>query len=271
VAEIASNPPSTITEEMGVDRILVVDDDRDFSDLIREYLLRENFHVECVFNGKHGLERTLSGKFDVVVLDLVMPGMSGTEVLHQIREVSLVGVIMITAYGEEIDRILSLEYGADDYLAKPFNSRELVARIRTLLRRLRPSLCGETTWTPEHIEIEDVQLDRRSRSCYLRDTIVELTSTEFDLLYTLMRSGGRPVSRKDLMQTVLERDFSPFDRSIDVHISNIRKKLGPSGDGLERIRGVRNHGYIYLYSNSKSSLTLASDQKSSVKTPSGPS
>ena len=248
MAATASNPPCTTAEEMSVDRILVVDDDRAFCELISGYLARESFTVDCVYNGKHGLERTLSGKYDVVALDLMMPGMSGTQVLQRIRESSLVGVIMLTAYGEEIDRILSLEYGADDYLAKPFNPRELVARIRTLLRRLRPSLWGATVWTPEHLEIGDLQLDRRSRSCCLRDTVVELTSMEFDLLYTLMRSSGRPVSRKDLMRTVQERDFSPFDRSIDVHISNIRKKLGSTSDGLERIRSVRNHGYIYLHS-----------------------
>ena len=248
-----------------MDRILVVDDDRSFCELISGYLARENFAVDCVYNGKHGLERTLSGKYDVVALDLVMPGMGGTQVLQQIRESSLVGVIVLTAYGEEIDRILSLEYGADDYLAKPFNPRELVARIRTLLRRLRPSLWGEAAWTPEHLEIGDVQLDRRSRSCCLRDVVVELTSMEFDLLYTLMRSSGRPVSRKDLMRTVLERDFSPFDRSIDVHISNIRKKLGPTSDGFERIRSVRNHGYIYLHSIDNAARPAEPDRATGVK------
>jgi DNA-binding response OmpR family regulator len=264
MATSASNPPSAITEELGVDRILVVDDDREFCELISGYLVRESFQVECVYNGKHGLERTLSGKYDVVALDLVMPGMSGTQMLQQIRETSLVGVIILTAYGEEIDRILSLEYGADDYLAKPFNPRELVARIRTLLRRLRPSVWGETTWTPEHLEVGDIQLDRRSRSCCLRDAVVELTSTEFELLYTLMRSSGRPVSRKDLMRTVMERDFSPFDRSIDVHLSNIRKKLGPTSDGLERIRSVRNYGYIYLHSIDKAAPAAEPDRAAGV-------
>lgn len=251
--EIASNPASTLQVDMARDHILVVDDDRAFSRLISEYLAREGFQVECVSNGKHGLERTLSGKFAIVVLDLVMPGMSGTQVLQEIREVSLVGVIVLTGYGEAIDRILSLEYGADDYLAKPCNPRELVARIRTLLRRLRPSSPGGASWIPEFLEVGDIELDRRSRTCRLHGATRELTGTEFELLYTLVRSSGRPVSRKDLMRTVMERDFSPFDRSIDVHISNIRKKLGPSLEGLERIRSVRNHGYIYLCAIERSS------------------
>src|SRR4029453_10123137 len=137
------------------------------------------------------------------------------QVLQEIREVSLVGVIVLTGYGEAIDRILSLEYGADDYLAKPCNPRDLLARIRTLLRRLRPSSPGGASWIPEFLEVGDIELDRRSRTCRLRGATVELTGTEFELLYTLVRSSGRPVSRKDLMRTVMERDFSPFDRSID--------------------------------------------------------
>jgi DNA-binding response OmpR family regulator len=243
---IASNPPGTLEVEMAREHILIVDDDRAFARLTSEYLEREGFEVECVRNGKHGLERTLSGKFDIVVLDLVMPGMNGTQVLQEIREVSLVGVIVLAGSGEEIDRILSLEYGADDYLAKPCNPRELVARIRTLLRRLRPAIPGGASWIPEVLGAGDIELDRRSRTCRLRGATVELTGTEFELLYTLARSAGRPVSRKDLMRTVMDRDFSPFDRSVDVHISNIRKKLGPSLEGLERIRSVRNYGYIYL-------------------------
>jgi len=244
--------------EMGVDRILVVDDDQELCQLIQEYLTRENFQIEYVHNGKHGLEQALSGKFDVVVLDVMLPGMNGTQVLQQIRAASRVGVVMLTARGEDVDRILGLEYGADDYLAKPFNPRELVARIRAVLRRLRPSVMGEATWTPEQIEVGDIHLDKGSRTCRVCGMLVELTTTEFDLLLTLVRSSGRVVSRKDLIRTVLDRDFSPFDRSIDVHISNLRKKLGSLPEGMERIRSIRNIGYLYAYSNSPKLLQAVS-------------
>jgi two-component system, OmpR family, response regulator CpxR len=240
--------------ETDVEQILLVDDDRELCGMIREYLLRESFHVECVHNGKHGLEQSLSGRFDVVVLDVMLPAMSGTQVLQRIRMASRVGVIMLTARGEEVDRILGLEYGADDYIAKPFNPRELVARIRAVLRRLRPCDAQDGFWIPEHLSIGDLLLDRGSRTCRLDGILVDLTTTEFDLLMTLAKSSGRVVSRKDLVRTVLDRDFSPFDRSIDVHISNLRRKLGVLPEGTERIRSVRNVGYLYAHPRSSSDV-----------------
>src|SRR5207247_334650 len=158
---------------------------------------------------------------------------------------SRIGVLMLSARGDEVDRILGLEYGADDYLPKPFNPRELGARIRAVLRRLKPGAQDYGSWTREHLELGDVELDRGTRTCRLSGEIIELTTVEFDLLEVLMKASGRVLPRKDLFRTGLDREFSPFDRSVDVHIGHLRKKLGPLPDGTQRIRTVRNVGYLY--------------------------
>jgi two-component system, OmpR family, response regulator CpxR len=254
VSDDASNSSciDIASPETSVERILVVDDDRELCDMLRDYLVVECFEVDCVHNGNHGLEQAVSGKYDVVVLDVMLPGMPGTQVLQKIRATSRVGVMMLTARGEDVDRILGLEYGADDYLAKPFNPRELVARLRAVLRRLRPGE-SDSSWIPELLQVDDLYLDRGSRTCRLGGEIVNLTTTEFDLLVNLVKSSGRVVSRKDLVRMVLDREFSPFDRSIDVHISNLRKKLGALPEGAERIRSVRNIGYLYAHTQSAAS------------------
>ena len=231
--------------ETGVDRVLLIDDDRELCELVREYLVQECFYVDLIHEGRHGLEQALSGKYDIVILDVMLPGMNGLQVLQAIRRASRVGVLMLTARGEDVDRILGLEHGADDYLAKPVNPRELAARIRAVLRRLRPTSTGDGHWTPELVELGDLYLDQGSRTCRLGGTLIDLTTTEFDLLVALAKSSGRVISRKDLVRAVLDREFSPFDRSIDVHISNLRKKLGLLPEGVERIRSVRNVGYLY--------------------------
>jgi len=233
--------------EPGVDRVLVIDDDRELCELVREYLVQECFYVDLIHEGRHGLEQALSGKYDVVILDVMLPGMNGLQVLQAIRRASRVGVLMLTARGEDVDRILGLEHGADDYLPKPFNPRELVARIRAVLRRLRPAGATDGLWSPERLELGDLYLDQGSRTCRVGGTTVELTTTEFDLLVALIKSSGRVISRKDLVRVVLDREFSPFDRSIDVHVSNLRKKLGVTAEGIERIRSIRNVGYLYTH------------------------
>ena len=233
-----------------MDRVLLIDDDRELCALVREYLVQEGLDVESVHDGKHGLERSLSGKYDIVVLDVMLPTMSGLQVLQRLRMTSRVGVLMLTARGEEVDRILGLEHGADDYIPKPFNPRELTARIRAVLRRLKPGAFEDSSWTPEQFELGDIELDKGTRTCRRDGQIVDLTTTEFDLLTAFLRASGRTIPRKDLVRTVLDREFSPFDRSIDVHISNLRKKLGSSPDGKERIRSVRNVGYLYAHSAS---------------------
>jgi two-component system, OmpR family, response regulator CpxR len=248
MSERASDPAYGIHNEPlepSVDRVLVIDDDRELSELVREYLVQECFYVDLIHEGRHGLEQALSGKYDIVILDVMLPGMHGLQVLQTIRRASRVGVLMLTARGEDVDRILGLEHGADDYLAKPFNPRELVARIRAVLRRLRPAGASDGLWSPERLELGDLHLDQGSRTCRLGGTPVDLTTTEFDLLVALAKSCGRVISRKDLVRVVLDREFSPFDRSIDVHISNLRKKLGVLPEGIERIRSVRNVGYLY--------------------------
>jgi DNA-binding response OmpR family regulator len=251
--EPASEPPyeesndQNLTQEIGVGRVLVIDDDRELCELVREYLIQECFYVDLLHDGKHGLEQALSGKYDAVILDVMLPAMNGLQVLQAIRRASRVGVLMLTARGEDVDRIIGLEYGADDYLAKPFNPRELVARLRAVLRRLCPATTADALWSPERLERGDLALDRGSRTCRIAGMPIDLTTTEFDLLATLVKSSGRVLSRKDLVRTVLDREFSPFDRSIDVHISNLRKKLGVLPNGIERIRSVRNIGYLYSH------------------------
>jgi two-component system response regulator CpxR len=248
MSEHASEPAYGIQTESldsSVDRVLVIDDDRELCELVREYLVQECFYVDLIHEGRHGLEQALSGKYDVVILDVMLPGMNGLQVLQAIRRASRVGVLMLTARGEDVDRILGLEHGADDYLAKPFNPRELVARIRAVLRRLRPAGASDGLWSPERLELGDLHLDHGSRTCRLGGAPIDLTTTEFDLLVALAKSSGRVISRRDLVRVVLDREFSPFDRSIDVHVSNLRKKLGLLPEGIERIRSVRNVGYLY--------------------------
>jgi two-component system response regulator CpxR len=246
--EPASDFP-TVQEKKGrttcMDRVLIIDDDSELCALVRECLGEEGLFVESVHDGKHGLERSLSGKYDMVVLDVVLPGMGGMHVLQKLRATSHVGVLILSARGNEVDRILGLEYGADDYLPKPFNPRELVARVRAVLRRLKPGAQEYGSWTPEHLELGDVELDKGTRTCRRNGEIIELTTIEFDLLEVLVRGSGRVLPREDLFRTALDRKFSPFDRSVDVHIGHLRRKLGLLPDGTQRIRTVRNVGYLY--------------------------
>jgi two-component system response regulator CpxR len=223
-----------------VPEILVIDDDVELCELLTEYLGAEGFVVSSVHDGREGLARALSAEPSLVVLDVMLRGQNGCEVLRRLRESSNVPVIMLTARGQDVDRIVGLEMGADDYLAKPFNPRELVARIRAIHRRLdRDDPRGEV------ITVGDVELRVGSRTALVKDVEVALTSAELTLLEVLLRAAGSVVSREDLSNRVLERRFSPLDRSIDVHVSNLRKKLGPAPSGRERIKTVRGHGYLY--------------------------
>jgi DNA-binding response OmpR family regulator len=222
-----------------MDRILVIDDDRELCELVAEYLLAEDISAEAVHNGREGLTRALSGKYALVILDVMLPGMNGSEVLRQIRGASAVPVIMLTARGEDVDRIIGLELGADDYLAKPFHPRELVARIHAVLRRTQQP--HTVVAAPARLRIGSVELDAGSRQVLLGGTPIDLTTVEFDLLQVLLEGAGSVVSRQDLARRVLGRDFDPFDRSIDVHVSNLRRKLGVG----ERIKSLRGTGYLY--------------------------
>jgi two-component system, OmpR family, response regulator CpxR len=231
-----------------VDRILVIDDDVELCSLVSEYLRPEGFQVEAVHEGKAGLARALSGDHLLAVLDVMLPGMNGFDVLRKIRDSSKLPVLLLTARGEDVDRIVGLEIGADDYLPKPFNPRELVARIRAILRRTRAK--GEAP-VPEILRVGDVELDPATRTVQHRGRPVELTSVEFSLLQVLLREAGRVVTREALVDEVLGRKFSPFDRSIDMHVSKVRKKLGDS-DSEDHIKTIRGAGYIFALSRSKS-------------------
>jgi len=222
---------------------LIVDDDEELCELVSEYLSVEGFETQCVHDGESGLAAATSGPFDLAILDVMLPKMNGFEVLRHIREKSKLPVLMLTARGDDMERIVGLEIGADDYLPKPFNPRELVARLRAILRRIHPE--DEESAANEKVKVDDIELSPASRSAKLDGEELTLTSVEFDLLSALLHEAGKVMRKEDLSETVLERRLSPFDRSLDMHISNLRKKLGPRPDGSERIKTVRSVGYIY--------------------------
>jgi two-component system response regulator CpxR len=229
-----------------MDRILIIDDDFELCSLVSEYLAPEGFRVESVHDGETGLQRALNGNYLLVVLDVMLPGMSGFDVLRRIRATSRVPVLLLTARGEDVDRIVGLEIGADDYLPKPFNPRELVARIRAVLRRTSADPKGVgSPRPPEIVRIGDIELDPATRTVKHAGTPVDLTSVEFNLLEVLLREAGRVVTREELVSAVLSRKFSPFDRSIDMHVSKVRKKLGDMNGDTEHIKTVRGVGYIF--------------------------
>jgi two-component system, OmpR family, response regulator CpxR len=224
-----------------MERILVIDDDVELCTLVSEYLQAEGFLVESVHDGETGLQRATSGGYLLAVLDVMLPGINGFEVLRRIRATSRLPVLLLTARGEDVDRIVGLEIGADDYLPKPFNPRELVARIRAILRRTHDKA---TTSAPEIVRVGEIELDPATRIVKRDGQVVDLTSVEFNLLEVLLREAGRVVPRERLVNAVLSRKFSPFDRSIDMHVSKVRKKLGDT-DNDEHIKTVRGVGYIF--------------------------
>lgn len=227
-------------------RILVIDDDVELCELLTTYLEPEGFEVSVSHDGNAGVEHAMKEDPQIIVLDVMLPGMNGFEVLRQIRIESSTPVLMLTARGDDVDRIVGLEMGADDYLPKPFNPRELVARIRAILRRSTQDsrqLSAGGQWQP--IVIGDVQLDPGTRVVHRDNERIELTAVEFNLLEILMHAAGSVVTRENLVKSVLSRDLSPYDRSIDVHVSNLRRKLGHQCDGVERIKTVRGAGYLY--------------------------
>jgi two-component system response regulator CpxR len=227
-----------------VAEILIIDDDSELCELVGEYLEGEGFEIDAAYDGVSGIERCLEREPDLVILDVMLPGIGGFEVLSRIRTHSRVPVIMLTARGEEVDRIVGLEMGADDYLPKPFNPRELAARIRAILRRAAAAeISGDE---PEVLAVGDLEIDIGARQVQCGGAAVELTGAEFAILETLVRTAGTVVERNDLSRQALGRRASTFDRSLDVHLSNVRKKLGPLPDGNERIKTIRGVGYLYV-------------------------
>ena len=220
-------------------KVLVVDDDVELCGLLGEFLRREGFEVDFEHNGKRGLERALQPGHDLVVLDVMLPGLDGFEILRRLREKSRIPVLMLTARGEDVDRIVGLDLGADDYLAKPFNPKELSARIRAILRRVMAAPSGG------RIEVNGVMLDPGSRRVRCDGRDIEVTTLEFDILELLVRAAGRPVSRDELMESLYNRKATPFDRSIDMHVSHLRKKLERDRRLIKTIRGA---GYQFCLS-----------------------
>ncbi|HQU83053.1 MAG TPA: response regulator transcription factor [Pyrinomonadaceae bacterium] len=227
-----------------MNRILIIDDDEDLCDLVSEFLSVEGFETQTANDGKSGLERALNEEFDLAILDVMLPKMNGFDVLRELRKTSKLPVLMLTARGDDMERIVGLEIGADDYLPKPFNPRELAARIRAILRRAHSE---ETDAQSEKFKLDDLEISSSARSAKRNGEDLQLTSVEFDLLVALLKEAGKIVKKEDLSRKVLERDLSPFDRSLDMHISNLRKKLGKrESDGEEeRIKTIRSVGYIY--------------------------
>ncbi len=227
-----------------MEKILIIDDDEEFCELISEYLTVEGFEVRAMHDGETGLAEALKDEHDMLILDVMLPKKNGFDVLRDLRKESKIPVLMLTARGEDMERIVGLEIGADDYLPKPFNPRELVARLRAVLRRVE-SVRDAQKLSSEKILIEDIEISLSGRSVKVDDNLLSLTAIEFDLLVSLAKNVGKVVKKEDLSMDVLERELSPFDRSLDMHISNLRKKLGKREGGEARIKTIRSVGYIY--------------------------
>jgi two-component system response regulator CpxR len=219
--------------------LLLADDDTELSGLLKEYFESEGFEVRLAPDGITALEEARKPGLDFIVLDVMMPGMNGMDVLKELRRDSKLPVIMLTARGDDMDRILGLELGADDYVPKPCNPRELLARIRAVMRR------GQAPGDQGPISIDDLDLNQGSRTLEKSGAPVELTSTEFSILFALLQHRGEVVSKRDLYVSALGREPVPHDRSVDMHVSNLRRKLGPDPGGENRIETIRGIGYQY--------------------------
>lgn len=224
-------------------KILIIDDDEELCELVSEYLSVEGFTTEAVHDGESGLQKALTGDYELAILDVMLPRKNGFDVLRELRKSSKLPVLMLTAKGDDMERIVGLEIGADDYLPKPFNPRELVARLRAVLRRVGDA--DEKKATAESFTVDDIEVSLTGRTAKTGGTELNLTAVEFDLLVALLEQAGKIVKKEDLSQRVLDRRLSPFDRSLDMHVSNLRKKLGAREDESERIKTIRSVGYIY--------------------------
>ncbi len=221
--------------------ILLIDDDMELSGMLEDYLSRHGFAVRTEHRGEAGLERALSEPFALVLLDVMLPGMDGFEVLRRLRSRSQVSVLLLTARGEDVDRIVGLEIGADDYLPKPFNPRELLARVRAILRRSVSHAPAESG--AAYLEAAGIAMDTGARTASCKGVSLELTDVEFELLRALVSAPGQVLTRESLTEMVLDRKFHPFDRSLDMHVSRLRRKLEDAAGEGERIKTIRAIGY----------------------------
>lgn len=225
-------------------KILLVDDDQELCELLARYLQREGISVDLVHTGPEGLEQAQTEAYDAVVLDIMLPGMTGLEVLTALRKKSQIPVVMLTAKGDEMDRIVGLEIGADDYLPKPCNPRELIARLRAVLRRAQPDTSVKIS--NEVITIDELEIDHGQHHVLKNNEPLELTVTEYNILNTLVSHLGKVVEKNQLAEEAMSRSLTLFDRSLDMHLSNLRKKLGAHDDGQARIKTIRGVGYMYV-------------------------
>ena len=221
--------------------VLLIDDDQELGQMLCDFLATEQLRVSVAESGESGLDALDSGDFQLVILDIMLPGKNGIEVLKEIRTGSNVPIIMLTARGEDIDRIIGLEFGADDYLAKPFNPRELAARIKAILRRLHSGPRER-----EELKVGEIRVDPKKRTVTVNSKTLRLTGTEYEVLCCLIETPGTVVTKEQLSERALGRRLMPYDRSIDTHISNLRGKLVDAGVGEETITNQRGVGYVIL-------------------------
>ena len=229
-------------------RLVLLDDDIELGSLLTAFLSEEGYEVTVFHSPKDFLREFEESRYDLLILDVMLPGINGFDVLKTVRERSRMPIVMLTARGEEIDRIVGLELGADDYLPKPFNPRELAARIRAIARRtdIPPTATGSApTAQTDSLQVGDITLLLGTRRVFRHEEEIHLTAVEFRLLEVLLRSAGTPVKRQDLAMQCLDRSLSYEDRSLDVHISNLRRKLGNTTENGERIQTIRGTGYLY--------------------------
>lgn len=236
-----------IGQTFAMEEILLIDDDVELCSMLSEYLGKNGFRVTTKHRGDTGLKSALQRPWVIILLDVMLPGMDGFEVLKRIRAESSVSVLLLTARGEDVDRIVGLEIGADDYLPKPFNPRELLARMRAVLRRNAPSPATHSSV----LRVRDLELDPAARKALKMGRRLDLTDVEFGLLEVLMQSPGKVVNREELSQAVLGRPFDPFDRSLDMHVSRLRRKLSQGGSAEDEVKTIRGAGYQLIVDNAE--------------------
>ncbi|MFN3234165.1 MAG: response regulator [Gammaproteobacteria bacterium] len=222
-------------------KLLLIDDDVELCELLNEYLTQEDFEVTLVHDGKEGLESARKKEHDIIVLDVMLPSMNGFEVLKHIQKETKTPVLMLTAKGDEVDRVVGLEIGADDYLPKPCSPRELVARLRAILRRMQ---------IPDQKDLKElaigaVKINLNTREVSVNSTSIELTNSEYCILLLLMRNAGKVLDKEKISEDALGKELTPFDRSLDMHVSNLRSKIGDLNSGEYYIKTIRGVGYLF--------------------------
>ena len=235
-----------MTNEFPPTRILMIDDDQKLCRLVKDYLTPMGYDIEVAHTGPSGLEKVSRDNYHAVILDVMLPGMDGFEVLRNIRRVSTVPVLMLTALGDESDRIVGLEIGADDYLPKTFSTRELLARLRAVTRRSALTAQQTLVASDTEVVVHDLRINPEARKAVLNEQSLSLTAVEFDLLLCLARAADRVLSREQLLDEISGRDYEVFDRSIDVHISLLRRKLGDDPKNPRFIKTIRSVGYVLI-------------------------